>query len=95
MQTADQQITITLPTTMLEQIRTRVANGEYMSESEVLQAGVQALLRSERQERFAEEARLALKEYRENGLHLTGEEVREWLGTWGTENEHGVPSRHV
>jgi predicted transcriptional regulator len=32
--------------------------------------------------------------YQETGQHLTGEEVRTWLNTWGTEDEKAVPECH-
>jgi predicted transcriptional regulator len=50
--------------------------------------------REEAQASFQAEAEDAWKSYRETGLHLTGEEVREWLGDWGTENETKVPACH-
>ncbi len=50
--------------------------------------------REEAQASFQAEAEDAWKSYRETGLHLTGEEVREWLGDWGTEKETKVPACH-
>jgi predicted transcriptional regulator len=40
------------------------------------------------------EALDALRDYRETGLHLTGEEVDAWLATWGTEHEVDAPECH-
>lgn len=50
----------------------------------------------------SEEARESLKQdalaswasYQNNGRHLTGGEVREWLNSWGTEEEKAVPMCH-
>ena len=50
--------------------------------------------REEARASFQAEAEDAWKSYRETGLHLTGEEVREWLGDWGTEKEPKVPACH-
>ena len=50
--------------------------------------------REEAQASFQADAEDAWKSYRETGLHLTGEEVREWLGDWGTEKETKVPACH-
>ncbi|MCG5495029.1 CopG family ribbon-helix-helix protein [Ectothiorhodospira variabilis] len=49
-----------------------------------------------------EEARNSLKQealaswvaYKETGRHLTGQEVRSWLNTWGTQDEKAVPECH-
>jgi len=50
--------------------------------------------REEKRESFDQETLRAWQEYEENGLHLTGEEVIEWLSTWGTENEKEAPPCH-
>ncbi|MDP2779058.1 CopG family ribbon-helix-helix protein [Devosia sp.] len=36
----------------------------------------------------------AWSEYRETGLHVTGDEVIAWLDTWGEENEKAAPICH-
>ena len=41
--------------------------------------------REEARERFLQEAMASWSAYQETGRHLTGEEMRAWLGTWGTE----------
>jgi predicted transcriptional regulator len=50
--------------------------------------------RKKAQANFQAEARDAWKSYLERGLHLTGKEVRDWLGGWGTENGTKVPACH-
>ena len=50
--------------------------------------------REEKRESFKQEALAAWAEYQETGLHLTGEEVRAWLSTWGTEEEQAAPECH-
>ena len=32
--------------------------------------------------------------YQETGLHVTGEEAREWLSRWGTDDESEIPACH-
>jgi predicted transcriptional regulator len=32
--------------------------------------------------------------YQETGQHLTGPEVRDWLKTWGTDEETDTPQCH-
>jgi predicted transcriptional regulator len=43
---------------------------------------------------FIEEALASWAEYQATGQHLTGEEVRKWLSTWGTGAEAEVPACH-
>ena len=54
----------------------------------------QYLDREEQRESFHREALDNWREYRETGLHLTGEEVSTWLDTWGTDAEAGMPPCH-
>jgi predicted transcriptional regulator len=54
----------------------------------------QYLDREEARESFKQEALASWAEYQETGLHLTGEEVRQWLRTWGTEDEAPAPPCH-
>ena len=37
----------------------------------------------------------AVREYEETGLHVTNDEVMQWLDSWGTENELPPPKCHV
>jgi predicted transcriptional regulator len=48
----------------------------------------------EARERFKQEALASWAAYKETGRHLTGQEMRDWLNTWGTENEKAVPECH-
>jgi len=50
--------------------------------------------REESKENFKQEALASWKTYQETGQHLTGEEVREWLNTWGTDKEAEIPKPH-
>lgn len=43
--------------------------------------------REEAREKFKQEALLSWKNFQETGLHLTYQEVSEWLDTWGTDKE--------
>jgi predicted transcriptional regulator len=46
-------------------------------------------------EDFKQEAIASWKNYQECGKHLTGEEVRNWLRTWGTKAEKALPDCHT
>ncbi len=50
--------------------------------------------REEKREAFRQDALKAWNEYEDTGLHVTGNEVRVWLETWGTDNELPVPTCH-
>jgi predicted transcriptional regulator len=50
--------------------------------------------REEARESFKAEALASWKAYQETGQHLTGQEVRAWLKTWGTEAETELPKCH-
>ena len=50
--------------------------------------------REESRERFKQEALASWTAYKETGRHLTGQEVRVWLSSWGTDDEKAIPERH-
>ncbi len=58
------------------------------------EALTQYVVREEARESFKQEALASWSAYQETGEHLTGEEVRNWLGTWGTEAEKELPKCH-
>lgn len=50
--------------------------------------------REEARESFRQEAEASWVAYQESGRHLTGEEVRQWLNSWGSDSEKGPPDCH-
>lgn len=50
--------------------------------------------REEARESFKQEALASWAAYRETGWHLTGEEARAWLDSWGTDEEEAQPACH-
>ncbi len=58
------------------------------------EAIAQYVEREEARESFKQEALASWTAYKETGRHLTGEEVRAWLNTWGTDDERVVPECH-
>ena len=50
--------------------------------------------REEAIERFKQEALVSWDTYEVTGQHLTGQEIRNWLNTWGTDKETEVPPCH-
>jgi len=60
----------------------------------MLEAIQQYVEREEARESFKQEALASWVAYKETGKHLTGQEVRTWLNTWGTADEKAVPECH-
>jgi predicted transcriptional regulator len=60
----------------------------------MLEAIRQYVEREEARESFKQEALASWAAYQETGRHLTGQDVRTWLNTWGTEDETTVPECH-
>jgi predicted transcriptional regulator len=50
--------------------------------------------REDARESFRQEALASWQAYRETGQHLTGQEARAWLDTWGTGDEKDAPGCH-
>jgi predicted transcriptional regulator len=50
--------------------------------------------REEARESFKKEALASWTAYQETGRHLSGQEVRDWLNTWGTDKEAEIPQCH-
>ena len=58
------------------------------------EAIAQYVEREEGHESFKQEAMASWTAYRETGRHLTGEETRAWLRTWGEAGEAEAPACH-
>ena len=50
--------------------------------------------REEARENFKNDAMASWAAYQETGRHLTGEEVRAWLNTWGGDGDKAAPACH-
>ncbi len=50
--------------------------------------------REEARDRFKQEALQSWTAYQETGQHLTGQEIYDWLETWGTDQETAIPQFH-
>ena len=58
------------------------------------EAIAQYVAREEARESFKQEALASWRAYQETGRHLTGQEVRAWLNTWGSEGVQATPECH-
>lgn len=73
----------------------RLADAHHRTPHWVMKEAInQYLEREEKRESFRQDAINAWHEYRETGLHATGNEVTAWLDTWGDENEQTAPICH-
>ncbi len=50
--------------------------------------------REEARESFKREALASWEAYQETGRHLSGQELHDWLRTWGTNRETEIPECH-
>jgi predicted transcriptional regulator len=60
----------------------------------MLEAIQQYVEREEARESLKQEALASWAAFKEDGQHLTGEEVRAWLNTWGTDDERAMRDCH-
>lgn len=60
----------------------------------MLEAIQQYVEREEARESFKQEALDSWAAYKETGRHLTGQEARAWLNTWGSSDEKAPPECH-
>ena len=58
------------------------------------EAIAQYITREEARESFINEAVASWTSYQQTGLHLTREEVADWLDSWGSEAETDLPDCH-
>jgi predicted transcriptional regulator len=81
-----------------EKLKTRVqhlARLRQRSAHWVMHEAIQQYVeREEARESFKQEALASWTAYQETGRHLTGQEVRAWLNTWGTDAEAEPPECH-
>jgi len=81
-----------------EDLRARIqklADNKDRSPHWIMRAALQEYVaREEARASFKKEALDAWTAYKETGLHLSGEEVQQWLVTWGTDKEAASPVCH-
>ncbi|MGC8519607.1 MAG: CopG family ribbon-helix-helix protein [Steroidobacteraceae bacterium] len=81
-----------------EELKTRVqhlAQLRQRSAHWIMHEAIQQYVeREEARESFKREALASWTAYQETGQHLSGQEVRAWLNTWGTEAAVEPPKCH-
>ena len=74
---------------------TALASRKQQTEDQLLQEAVRDYLaREDGRAGFLAEAEQSWQDYQADGLHLTGEEARAWLRSWGTLDEKAQPECH-
>lgn len=58
------------------------------------EAIAQYVEREEKRDALRQETLNAWDEFQATGLHVTGDEVENWLSTWGTDDELPTPECH-
>ena len=58
------------------------------------EAIAQFVEREEKREALRQQTLNAWDEFQVSGLHVTGDEVENWLSTWGTDDELPTPECH-
>lgn len=72
-----------------------LANARRRSSHWIMREAIaQYVEREEKRETLRQETLKAWDEFQETGLHVTADEVEQWLSSWGTENELPAPSCH-
>ena len=81
-----------------EDLKNRIqnlANMRHRSAHWIMREAIREYIeREEARESFKQEALESWTAYQETGRHLSNQEVRNWLKTWGTEKETKAPSCH-
>lgn len=73
----------------------RLADSRERSAHWLMRAAIEEYVdREERREAFKREALEAWETYQTTGLHVTSDEMRKWLASWGTEDELPAPKCH-
>jgi predicted transcriptional regulator len=86
------------PFTLDENLTARLADlasRTQRTEDQLLDEAVRDYLaREDGRAGFLAEAEQSWQDYQTDGLHLTGEEARAWLRSWGTPDEKAPPECH-
>ena len=73
----------------------RLADARHRSAHWIMREAIREYVeREEARENFKQEALASWTAYQETGRHLSGQEVRDWLTTWGTDKDTEIPPCH-
>jgi predicted transcriptional regulator len=91
---AARTLSVKLDGEMRDRIK-RLAEARYRTPHWVMREAIREYIeREEKREAFRQATFKAWEEYRETGMHVTGDEVTAWLETWGEAQEQAAPACH-
>jgi predicted transcriptional regulator len=94
MQTAVYNVTVRLDAPMCERIDALAENRKRTRHWMIGEAVREYVEREEAREALRKAALESWQDYEETGLHVTGDEIIQWVESWGTENEREAPACH-
>jgi len=87
-------LAVKIDTEMKDRIK-RLADSKHRSSHWLMREAIREYVeREERREALRQDAVRGWQEYQETGLYVSGEEVTDWLKSWGTAKEKAVPECH-
>ena len=87
--------TLRLPVDMKQRLALIAARERRSTHWCMREAVTEYVEREERLEAERQELLASWRDYQETGLHLTFEEVKEWLAKWGEDNIPELPPCHT
>lgn len=87
-------VAISLDNVLQQQVEHIAARRQLSFNGVIIQALREYVSREEKKMQFQQEAITAWQDFQQDGLHLTGDEVINWLDTWGTNAERQCPQCH-
>lgn len=88
-------VSVKLDTSLQDRLQRLAGQRDRTAHYLMREAIQQYLDREEARESFKQDALASWAEYQETGLHVTDEEMRRWLRSWGTEDELPPPEPHI
>ncbi|MBP3194127.1 MAG: CopG family transcriptional regulator [Cardiobacteriaceae bacterium] len=87
-------LAISLDTVLQQKVEQLALQQKSSLDFVVKQALCEYVERQEKKLQFQQEAIEAWQNYQQDGLHLTADEVFNWLDTWGTDKTTEIPKCH-
>lgn len=88
-------VSVKLDDEMRERIQSLAESKQRSAHWIMREAIAEYVAREEKRAQFDRDAMESLRHYQETGLHLTGQEVFDWMETWGTDEETEAPQCHT
>lgn len=85
---------VKLDEALLDRLRRLAGQRQRSPHAMMREAITQYVEREEARESFKAEALASWTAFQETGRHLTADELRDWLNTWGSDTETELPDCH-